>query len=102
MGYQSIRAKIAKHLENRVLPYLKKQDLDYYKVIDGLSSDVGCSKNMIKDVLNSFIDSNKIKEIRVLTIPDEQIKDWLNGLKQDTKQDEQNKEFLNSLDPNGD
>jgi hypothetical protein len=92
---KTIREQIKQQIEQRILPYLKKQDLDYYKVLDGLSADIGASRNMIEAVLRSFINSNKMKEIRTLTLPDEEVGDWLKDI---TEEEKQQKEEIEKAD----
>lgn len=77
MGYQSQRDKIKETIEKYVVPFINEKDLEYDKVLSNLSEELSCSKGMVEDVLQTFISSGKIKEIRILTIPDQEVTSWL-------------------------
>ena len=98
--YISTREKVVDYIENNILLFLKQKDLDYYEVVKIIKMKTNCSENLIETTLKDFIDSGKIKEIRVLTIPDEQIGKWLKDLKemeeQRKKDDEEVKRALES------
>lgn len=89
MSYQSQRERIKRYIEDKILPYVKKKDLSYYKVVNGISGDLGVSISMVEDVLKNFIDTNKIKEIRQLTIQDHEIPHWMEEEKERAKSKEE-------------
>jgi len=76
MSYQTNRAKIINFANDKIVPLLKEKDLEYKEVVQIISENVGCSSEMVIDGLKTLI-PNKIKEIHVLTIPDEEVTNWL-------------------------
>lgn len=82
MRYKPQKQRIADYIRDRIVTYLRKKDLDYYKVLRGMSMDLGVSEEKIEEVLRIFVENKEIREIRILTIPDEQIGDWLKEVKE--------------------
>ena len=95
--YISTREKVMDYIENNILLFLKQKDLDYYEVIKIIKIKTSCSENLIKNILKDYINSGKIKEIRVLTIPDEQIGEWLKNLKEMEEQKEKDDEEVKKM-----
>jgi len=95
MGYQSQRNRISEIIQKSVIQFLKQKDLDYYKVLDEVCNEIGCSKSIAEDVLKTFISSGKIKEIRILTIPDEKVQSWFEEMREREKE---TKEDLNKVE----
>jgi hypothetical protein len=79
--YKSVKEKVKEDLEKIIIPAIKKKDLDYYRVVGAIASRESCSKIIVEDLLKTFIDSGYIKEIRILTITDDKIQDFLDELK---------------------
>jgi len=73
MGYQTQREKIKQFMEKKILPVIKKQDVDYYKLVSATRKELNTSESMIEDEIKNRIENKEIKEIRVLTINDEEI-----------------------------
>jgi len=94
MKYLSKREQLKDIIEKIVIPAIKKKDVDYYKLLIELIDRIGVSKEIVEDVLKSFIISGKVKEIRVLTIPDEKINNWLDDLIKEEKQTKKDLEVL--------
>ena len=98
MVYKTNREKVSEYFEKQIIPAINNQDLDYldyYKVLDGVSSDLSVSKNVIKAVLNDLISSGKLGEHRVLTISSKKVDNWLKNLVTREKEtDEEVKKIL--------
>ena len=73
--YLPQRAKVLMFIEQYIIPTIKKRDLDYYEVVKGLS----------QECLQQQIDAGKIKEDRILTIPDNEISSFLEKLRKDNE-----------------
>lgn len=80
MAYKSQREKVIELIERYVIPGLGERDLEYYTLIDGISIQVGTTKGAVIEILNSYISSGKIKEVRVLTIPDSEVGNFIEKL----------------------
>lgn len=65
--------KAKKWVENYILPSLMLRDLDYDKVIDGLTLETGISKKNATDILESFINLGEMKLLKVLSVSDKNI-----------------------------
>lgn len=100
MQYVTNKQKIMEYIEINILAFLKQKDLDYNKVIDLISEKTSSNPSMVKTILDSFINSGKIKQINILTIPDKQIDGWLKEVKemeeQKKKDDAEVKKILES------
>lgn len=100
-GYKTKREQITSFIERYVLTGVKNRDLNYYKLVEGLAIETGSSSSMVEDILRGFIKSGKLKEIRVLTIPDKEIDTFLDNLKKMEKErkeaDETMQEIENSV-----
>lgn len=81
MSYQSKREKLANIINSKLLSTVRKGDLNYYKVVTLLMNETYASENIVKDALDVAIKSGKMKEIRLLTINDEEVEDWLTKLR---------------------
>lgn len=80
MEYKSKRVILKELIEKYVIPGINKKDLDYYELVKGLVAEAGASKDIVEDVLKSYISNGAVKEIRILTISDGQIGNWLSDL----------------------
>ena len=83
--YLPQRAKVLMFIEQYIIPTIKKRDLDYYEVVKGLSQELHASEKNIKECLQQQIDAGKIKEDRILTIPDNEISSFLEKLRKDNE-----------------
>ena len=97
-GYQTIREKIKLFIDKHIIPAVKKKDLDYYKVVNGVSSELGVTQNMVLDVLKDFTNSRKLAEVRVLTIPSGQVQGFLQELHNEEKQTKKDLEELDQTE----
>lgn len=94
MSYQTQREKVKTMVEEKIIPAIRLgKDLDYNLVLEALASNCGTSLSMAEEVLRGFMQTKQIKEIRILTICDEQIVDFLKEVKlkelKDSKEAEQ-------------
>jgi hypothetical protein len=93
MKYITKDEKLKEFIENKIIPVIKTKDLDYYKLLSYIEEHTGYSKSRIDEALLVYIRSKRIKEIRLLTVPDEKIEDWLElqkeheKIKEETEQD---------------
>lgn len=93
--YESKRDKVIRYVNDFVIPSIQKKDLDYNLLVSDLCGQFGVSKEVVNEIFQMFMRSGKIKEVRVLTLPDNLVIDWLKKdreLKQDIKKD------INNLD----
>jgi len=84
--YQSQDEKINNFLQNAILPALREKDLDYKKLVKTMCFDLGVKENRVIEALNNLIEMEKIKEIRILTINDDQIDDYVKNLSKKDKE----------------
>lgn len=82
MAYQSKLQKVHLFIQVKVLPALRQADLDYNKVVNLIAVETFNRPNIVIEILGTYISAGKIiliqdKEGKVLTIPDSEIKDWL-------------------------
>lgn len=71
MSYQSQREKIIAFFEDKIFSALKlniDKELDYYKTIGIIVSEIGVSESMVEDQIKSLIQSGKIVEERRLVL----------------------------------
>lgn len=87
MKYVSQKQKTREFIAEQILPIIKNRDLDYEKTINLIISRTGASRNIVEELINSF---NEIKQVRILTIQDEDIISYLKDekLKQQTIEEE--------------
>lgn len=84
--YESQEEKISSFFKEKILPALKKQDLDYNKVVNLISVELGVKEEKIKQTISKFIKLGEVKELHTLTIPDDQVDDWLKDLSKTEKE----------------
>ena len=65
----------------KILPALKVRDLDYKKVEDYICSETGCISKEVEIIIGELVLQKKIKEIRILTIPDSEINSFVKELR---------------------
>lgn len=75
MAYKPQNELAKEFMEKIVIPALEDRDLDYYKLISTAMSDFNIKSKVIEDLLDNFIKADKIKELRILTIPDRKLQD---------------------------
>ncbi len=85
MGYITNKQKLIEFITNQIIPCLKKRDLDYNKTIQAICSETNATRNTATEILRSLI-PRQIKEVHILTIPDKEVKTWLDEMKE-TKED---------------
>jgi hypothetical protein len=88
MKYFSKKDKIQEFIRERVIPAVKIKDLDYEKVVEEIQKKTLSERKMIEEVIGSFV-PKEMKEIRILTIPDEEINDWLSAIVKNEKETEE-------------
>lgn len=78
MKYITNKEKVAAFITEQIIPYLinNTKDLDYEQTINAICSETHSSRIIAEEILKSFF-PHKIKEIHILTIPDENVKTWL-------------------------
>lgn len=79
--YKSNREKVNEFLEHKILPLIRKKDLDYYEVINIISVQLGVSKKLVEESIKMLVGNGRIAEIRVLTVTEEQISGILKELR---------------------
>ena len=79
MAYQTKRERTINIVENIIIPAIKKSvgDVDYYEVLKAISTRAKITNKEAESVVEEFIINNILKEVRILTIPDEEVSDWL-------------------------
>jgi hypothetical protein len=75
--YISKKEKLKEVIKKYIIPGVQKTDLDYYKILSELVREVGLSMEITEDTLKDFIRSGLLKEVRVITLPDEKVESWL-------------------------
>ena len=85
MAYKTQREKIKQYIKEKIIPAIKKQDIDYYKLVDAMKRDLGVSENIIKEEVEMIGRSVGIKEIRIFTISDEKIKPFFESIVSEEK-----------------
>lgn len=83
MAYKSKNDVVREYIENEIVPILKFKDLDFKKVISLVKLKTGAREDIIMFTINNLIENSIIKEEHILTIPDNQVSDWLKELKED-------------------
>lgn len=78
--YESQEAKINSFLESVIIPALEVNDLDYNKVVKNVAFEKGVKEDKVKQSLQILIEMGKIKEIHILTIPDEKFEGMLKNM----------------------
>lgn len=73
----------------KILPALKVRDLDYKKVLEYVTHESGCNSIEAQTIITELDIQKKIKEIRILTIPDEAVGDFVKELKEIEEQKKQ-------------
>jgi hypothetical protein len=76
------RNKISEIMEKQIIPAIKHKDLDFHKVKNYLISQTGCAETMAEEVILECCLANKIKEVRVLTLPDEKVDEFIKELQE--------------------
>lgn len=79
--YQTQDERIIEFIDQNILPALTQKDLDYKKVVQLISIELGMRKDKVEKALDNLIAIGKMSEIHILTIPDDKIGDWLQDLK---------------------
>lgn len=82
MVYFSNKKKVEDILTKIIIPSLRKKDIDYDKLIQAIMSETLVSRNIIEDIIKTHI-PNEIKEIHILTIPEEKIDGLLKELREE-------------------
>lgn len=59
----------------KVYPAMDFLGVDYQKTISKIASEIGSSESMVEDVLRSIVQTGKIKEIRSLELPEQEVED---------------------------
>lgn len=77
MAYRTGSEKIKEAIEGFGLKALSKADLDYTKFVRAIADLTGTTTPRVEQVLNNYIGMRKIKEIHILTIPDEHVSEWI-------------------------
>lgn len=72
-------------IANQIIPCLKNRDLDYQKTIAAICAETHSTINLAEEMLRTLI-PNQIKEIHLLTIPDEKVKSWLEEMQETNKE----------------
>lgn len=72
--YETNRKKLNDYFFKIIYIKIDKFGIDYIKTILTLMSDVGVSRRMAIEYLDSLIDSGKLKETRILELPGEELK----------------------------
>lgn len=93
--YKPNNDRLKDYFDKTVIPSLKEVDIDYYKLIDVISLDLGISETKVNDMLERYKKAKKIKEIRILTIPDELLNDSLDFI---ARKKQVKKEAIEELD----
>jgi predicted transcriptional regulator len=75
MSYQTQREKIKNFFMEKVYPAMDFLGVDYQKTISKIASEIGSSESMVEDVLRSIVQTGKIKEIRSLELPEQEVED---------------------------
>lgn len=73
MAYISEKRKISDFIEKHILPLIIRNDYSYYDVLELIVKQTKASKRSAKEVLDGFIETKEIKEMRILTVPDEKL-----------------------------
>jgi len=80
MQYYSNKQKVKNLIEKVIIPALKTKDLDYEKTILAIMNETATSRNVVEDVLKSFI--GDIEEVRFLTLPKNKVISLIQELKE--------------------
>lgn len=104
MKYESKKEQISKFIEDNVIPAVKRKDLDYDKVIKGIADQFGTTEDIVNNIIKRFVSLGKLAECHVLTIRDDEIKDWLVELEREQKEKKEDEkkslQFLDELKKN--
>lgn len=87
MVYQSKQERINQFITQKIIPLLSNKDLDFNEVVIVVMENCLCNRELAIQELQRLISFKKIKEIHVLTIPDEQIGSWINQMVKTEKED---------------
>lgn len=93
MVYFSNKQKVRNIIETVIIPSLKHRDLDYEKTVLALMNETCSQRGVIEEILKSF--SDKIEEVRILTLPKEKVIGLIQELReQEQKTEEEIKEVF--------
>jgi len=85
MVYITNKQKMLDFITNQIIPCIKNRDLDYQKTIAAICAETHSTINLAEEMLKTLIPT-QIKEIHILTIPDEKVKTWLDEMKETDKE----------------
>lgn len=100
MKYVTNREKIIEYIDTYIKPALIKKDLNYDKVILGISRDLSMSQNTVKEVLDNQINMGILVRENILTLSKEDIPkfyEYLNKKEETIKQADKEMEKIESL-----
>ena len=94
--YITQREKITNFIEKQVIPAIKKsqKDPDYNLLLSSISENCMCSGQLAEEVLREFFARKKLKEVRYVTLADEELTGWLKELQEEKKRIEQEADKL--------
>lgn len=104
MSYQTQRQKVFEFINRNIIPAVRQHDVDYNQVVDLISTECYVSRSMAQSCLDSIIsvghikrasffnpNTNKEELTNVLTIPDEEVVNWISDIKE--KEEKRKKEI---------
>lgn len=95
MTYQTNREKIINWIEKGLIPKLVERDYDYNSIIAGICAETGSGKNIVEDVINSYVVMGKIARSNLIIATDKQLKEY--NEKQEAFKKEANKIVENAI-----
>ena len=86
MTYKTKKEKINEIIEKAIRIIKLGKDVDYHQLVSEIQSNTGVAEKIVEEQLKIAIQSKKIKEVRILTILDEDIPKFLKDLKEKEKE----------------
>ena len=104
MSYQSKREQIGEFIDSKLIPIIRKRDLDYKEVIKAIQESTYANESIIEDVIRAKVRTGVLNEVHVLTIPDGEIGGLLKELKdnelEQREEDKKVEEVFEDIDGN--
>lgn len=97
-SYVTQREKVSEYITKYIIPALKLKDLDYYETVKYIAGIIGASESLVENVLSGFAASGKLREVRLLTILENELNDFIKDMKQREKDIKEVDEQLDKLE----
>lgn len=73
MGYETNKQKLKNYFFNVIYPLIDTYGINYRAVIVSISQELSLNKKIVEEFITELIESGKLKEIRMLELPQSEI-----------------------------